>query len=515
MSTVPSNTRAIVSGDMVRPIDEVSRRASHIAFGLNRLSIGPGTAVAILMRNAISFVEVTQGITMLGAYAVPLNWHLAPPEIKYVLGDCAAQVLFVHADLLDLVPPSVLVDNKVNVIVVRTPDEVCKAYQVSPAKAAVPSGMLELESWIGLQQAWTIPPVPAPESVIYTSGTTGKPKGVRRNPPTAEQRRHLDTMREQVYGLRAGIRLLVPAPMYHAAPNVFAMAGAKVAEHLVLMPKFDAEDFLRLVEQHRITNIVTVPTMFVRLLRLPEAVRRRYDLSSLRMVHHAAAPCPPDVKLAMIEWFGPIIHEWYGTTESSVVTVCNSEEWLSHPGTVGRPIPGARIEVVGEDGVVLPPGSPGELYVGLDFLPDFTYHNRNDDRQQIGRNGLITGGDIGYLDADGFLFLCDRKKDMVISGGVNIYPSEVEAALLSMPAVLDCAVIGIPDAEFGEAVMALVVQDGSTDEAAIRKELSQRLARFKLPKAIEFRDSLPRDDAGKLLKRRLREPYWENATRAI
>jgi len=515
MSTGQSQPRAIVSSAMVRPADEVARRASHIAFGLNRLGIGPGTAVAILMRNAVSFIEVSQGITMLGAWAVPLNWHLASPEIEYVLGDCAAKVLFVHADLLDLVPPSVLVDNRVTVIVARTPEDICQAYHVSSAKAAIPSGMLELEGWIDGQQPWVQPSVPAPESIIYTSGTTGKPKGVRRNPPSAEQRRRLDIMREEVYGLRPGIRLMVPAPLYHAAPNVFAMAGAKVADRLVLMPKFDAEDFLRLIEQHRITNIVTVPTMFVRLLRLPKSVRQRYDLSSLRMVHHAAAPCPPDVKRAMIEWFGPIIHEWYGTTESSVVTVCNSEEWLSHPGTVGRAIPGARIEVVGEDGALLPPGIPGELYVGLDFLPDFTYHNRNDDRQQIGRNGLITGGDIGYLDADGFLFLCDRKKDMVISGGVNIYPSEIEAALLSMPAVQDCAVIGIPDAEFGEAVMALVVQDGSTDEAAIRKELAQRLARFKLPKTIEFRNSLPRDDAGKLLKRRLREPYWENTTRAI
>lgn len=514
MST-QSDARAIVSGATIRPIDEVSHRASLIAFGLNRLGIGPGTAVAILMRNAISFIEVSQGTAMLGAWAVPLNWHLAPPEIEYVLGDCAARVLFVHADLLDLVPSSVLTDKRLTVIVAHTPEEVRLAYRVPPTKAAAPSGTLDLEDWIGAQQAWTEPPVPAPESIIYTSGTTGKPKGVRRNPPTAEQRRRLDAMREQVYGLRQGIRLLVPAPLYHAAPNVFAMAGAKVADRLVLMPKFDAEDFLRLVEQHRITNIVTVPTMFVRLLRLPEAVRRRYDLSSLRMVHHAAAPCPPDVKRAMIEWFGPIIHEWYGTTESSVVTVCNSEEWLSHPGTVGRAIPGARIEVVGEDGVILPPGSPGELYVGLDFLPDFTYHNRNDDRQQIGRNGLITGGDIGYLDADGFLFLCDRKKDMIISGGVNIYPSEIEAALLSMPAVLDCAVIGIPDPEFGEAVMALVVQDGRTDEAAIREELAQRLARFKLPKLIEFRDSLPRDDAGKLLKRRLREPYWEKTAQAM
>jgi long-chain acyl-CoA synthetase len=281
------------------------------------------------------------------------------------------------------------------------------------------------------------------------------------------------------------------------------------------MPKFDAESLLQLIEQHRVTSIVMVPTMFVRLLRLPLEVRRRYDISSLRSVHHAAAPCPPDVKHAMIEWFGPIIHEWYGTTESSVVTACNSEEWLAHPGTVGRAIKGARIEIVDDHGAIAPPGQPGELYVGLDFYPDFTYHKRDDDRRQIGRNGLITGGDVGYLDEDGYLFLCDRKKDMVISGGVNIYPSEIESALLSIAAVHDCAVIGIPDPEYGEAVFAVVVQDGSIDEATIRDVLAKRLARYKLPKTIEFRDSLPRDDAGKLLKRSLREPYWRDATRQI
>lgn len=508
-------SREIISGANRRPIVAVNDRAARIASGLAALGIGPGTAVAILMRNEISFIEISLGTAMLGAWAVPLNWHLAPPEIEYVLDDCAAKVLLVHADLLDLVPQAALNSRRFTVIVADTPAEVCQAYGVAAAKAMAPAGMTRFDAWLAAQPVWDKPAVPAPESIIYTSGTTGKPKGVRRNPPTAAQRARLEQMREQVYGLRAGIRLLVPAPLYHAAPNVFAIAGARVADSLVLMPKFDAEDLLRLIEQHRISNIVMVPTMFVRLLRLPEVVRRRYDLSSLRAVHHAAAPCPPDVKRAMIDWFGPIIHEWYGTTESSVVTVCDSAEWLSHPGTVGRAIAGARIEVVGENGGLLPAGEPGELYVGLDFLPDFTYHNRDEDRRQIGRNGLITGGDIGYLDADGFLFLCDRKKDMVISGGVNIYPTEIEAALLSIAAVQDCAVFGIPDAEFGEAVMAVVVQDGSSNEAAIRDILAARLARFKLPKVIEFRDSLPRDDAGKLLKRRLREPYWQNAERRI
>jgi long-chain acyl-CoA synthetase len=507
--------RVIISGADTRTHDRVLDRIARVATGLAKLGVGPGVAVAILMRNDISFLEASAGAARLGAYAVPLNWHLAPAEIAYVLGDCEARVLVAHADLLELVPPSLIESGKIAVIVVDTPVELQSAYGLAADKCAARPDAVRWEPWIVAHEPRSEAAAVPPESVIYTSGTTGKPKGVRRNPPTPEQRRHIELMREQVYGLRPGIRLLVPAPLYHAAPNVFAMRGIQVADALILMPKFDAESLLQLIEQHRVTSIVMVPTMFVRLLRLPEPVRRRYDLSSLQSVHHAAAPCPPDVKRAMIEWFGPIIHEWYGTTESSVVTACNSEEWLAHPGTVGRAIPGARIEIVDENGAVAPPGQPGELYVGLDFYPDFTYHKRDDDRRQIGRNGLITGGDIGYLNEEGFLFLCDRKKDMVISGGVNIYPSEIESALLSIPAVHDCAVFGIPDPEYGEAVFAIVVQDGSTDEASIRKVLATRLARYKLPKLIEFREELPRDDAGKLLKRSLREPYWRDAPRQI
>jgi len=515
MTDQPIRDRVVVSGDNARSYQMVADRIARVASGLAQLGVAAGAAVAILMRNDIAFLEASGGAGRLGAYAVPLNWHLAADEIAYVLGDCEASVLIAHADLLDLVPPSVIAATNIVVIVVDTPAEVQLAYGLAADKCVAPPGAVRWESWIAghepRNQAATAPP----ESVIYTSGTTGKPKGVRRNPPTPEQRRAIELMREQVYGLRPGIRLLVPAPLYHAAPNVFAMSGIQVADALILMPKFDAESLLQLIEQHRVTSIVMVPTMFVRLLRLPAAVRDRYDVSSLRSVHHAAAPCPPDVKRAMIGWFGPIIHEWYGTTESSVVTACNSEEWLAHPGTVGRPIEGARVEIVDDNGAIAPPGQPGELYVGLDFYPDFTYHNRDDDRRLIGRDGLITGGDVGYFDEDGYLFLCDRKRDMVISGGVNIYPSEIESALLSIAAISDCAVIGIPDPEFGEAVFAIVVQDGSTDEATIRDVLAVRLARYKLPKVIEFRESLPRDDAGKLLKRRLREPYWRDAARQI
>lgn len=507
--------RVVISGDNIRTEDQISDRVARIAGGLARLGLRPGDAFAILMRNDISFLEACAGAARLGAYAVPLNWHLAPDEIAYVLEDCEAKALVVHTDLLDLVPQTLLRNRSFMVLVADTPEEVRSAYKIPAEQYSAWVGIKPWETWISEQVPLAHSAPAPPESIIYTSGTTGRPKGVRRNPPTPVQRQQIEVMREKVYGLRPGIRLLIPAPLYHAAPNVFAMRGLQVADVVVLMPKYDAEEFLRLIEKHRISTIVMVPTMFVRLLRLPEDARRRYDISSLQAVYHAAAPCPPDIKRAMIEWFGPIIHEWYGTTESSVVTSCNSEEWLSHPGTVGRAIEGARIEVVDEKGNLLPPGEAGELYVGLDFYPDFTYHRRDGDRQQIGRNGLITGGDVGYLDRDGYLFLCDRRKDMVISGGVNIYPSEIEAALLNIPAIQDCAVIGIPDPEYGEAVHAIVVQDGTTTEAAIRAVLTGALAKFKVPKTIEFRDHLPRDDAGKLLKRRLREPYWANEQRRI
>ncbi len=507
--------RLFVSGASLRTGDQVFDRISRVASALRKLGVGPGGAVAVLMRNDITFLEASAGASRLGAYVVPLNWHLASEEIAFVLDDCDASVLVVHADLLALVPTDSL--EGVGVIVVDTPAEVRTAYGIALDKClAAQHGHLLWDDWIAGGTGGDDAIVPAaPESVIYTSGTTGRPKGVRRNAPTPEQRDRIDVMRENVYGLRPGIRLIVPAPLYHGAPNVFALRALQIASAVVLMPKFEAEEFLRLVEQYRITSAVMVPTMFVRLLRLPQEVRKQYDLSSLKTVHHAAAPCPPDVKRAMIEWFGPIIHEWYGTTESSVVTACNSEEWLAHPGTVGRPIEGARIEVVGDDGALVPTGQPGELYVGLSFYPDFTYHKRDAERREISRNDLITGGDIGYLNQDGYLFLCDRKKDMIISGGVNVYPSEIEAALLTLPAIQDCAVFGVPDPEYGESVMALVVQDGSTDESRIRVELSQILARYKMPKTVEFRNSLPRDDAGKLLKRRLREPYWHQTKRQI
>lgn len=506
------------SGDRLTTRRALHQRAARAASGYAALGVRPGDAVAILMRNDIAFLEASLAASQLGAYAVPLNWHFTAAELAYVIDDCDAKVLVVHADLLGLLD-GVELPAQLQTLVVRTPPEICHAFGLAEESASPPRGSIEWDGWLEQKPLWDRPAPAGLESIIYTSGTTGKPKGVRRRPPTPEQQARTQQLREQVYGLVGAVRLILPAPLYHGAPNVVAMRAARMADSLVLMPRFDAEELLALIQRHRATSVLMVPTMFVRLLRLPQAVRDRYDVSSLRTVCHAAAPCPPDVKRAMIEWWGPIISEWYGTTETSAVTFCDSAQWLAHPGTVGRALPGARVEILGEDGQPVPQGETGEIYMGLDFYPDFTYHKREEDRRRVERGGLVTGGDIGYLDRDGFLFLCDRKRDMIISGGVNIYPNEIESVLLAHPEVMDCAVIGIPDAEFGESVLALIVpthgNGGGDLLARLQAHLGASLARYKMPRRIEWRERLPRDDAGKLLKRRLREPYWEGVRRSI
>jgi long-chain acyl-CoA synthetase len=309
----------------------------------------------------------------------------------------------------------------------------------------------------------------------------------------------------------------LPGPLYHSAPNAFGLRAGRLGGALVLMPRFEPEEFLALIEAQRIDTIFMVPTMFIRLMKLPQTVRSRYDMSSLRHVIHAAAPCPPEVKRAMIAWWGPVIHEFYGSTESGAVTFASSADALNKPGTVGRIAPGAELRFVGDDGELLPQGAVGEIYSRIAGLPDFTYHNRPEKRAEIERDGFITSGDVGYIDADGYVFICDRKRDMVISGGVNIYPAEIEAALHGFPGVHDCAVFGIPDDEFGEALMAVVeLQPGVTlDVAAIRAGLKTRLAGYKVPKHVEIAAELPREDSGKIFKRRLRDPYWTKAGRRI
>src|SRR6202000_289241 len=381
-----------------------------------------------------------------------------------------------HTDLLHQLRGSIASD--VTVLSAPPPPEILANYKIDRDLLVRPDFARDLEPWIAEQAPYDGPAVPQPQNMIYTSGTTGHPKGVRRNAPTPEQAVSLERMRAMIYGLRPNIRGLLPGPLYHSAPNSFGIRTGRLGGALVLMPRFEAEEFLRLVEAERIDTIFMVPTMFIRLMKLPEATRRKYDMSLLRHIIHAAAPCPADIKRAMIEWWGPIIYEFYGSTESSAVPFAHSGDAFSKPRTVGKISPGAELKFIGDGGVELPQGEIGEIYSRIPAHPDFTYHNKPEKRAEIERDGFVPSGDVGYIDPDGYVFICDRKRDMVISGGVNIYPAEIEAALHAVPGVHDCAVFGIPDDEFGEALMAVVEPqaDATLEIAAIRAHLKASLA---------------------------------------
>jgi long-chain acyl-CoA synthetase len=492
-------------GERFTTYPELFGRALRATRGLSELGVGAGDRVALLLRNSIEFLEASIATVPLGASAVPINWHWRGDEIAHVLLDSGAKVLVLHADLWPAIAPSV-------------PDGV--ALVVVPSEGSGPEpprGALSWPEWLAQSEPWSQPPEGAPIGIIYTSGTTGRPKGVVRTPATDSQREATQALLGEIFQLAPGERTVIPAPMYHTAPNVYALASAIRGMDMTIMTSFDAEEFLRIVGEHRVTVVQMVPTMFVRLLALPEETRRGYDVSSLRWLVHAAAPCPPEVKRAMIDWLGPIVAEYYGSTETGPVVFCTSEEWLAHPGTVGRPIERAVVKVLDEQGAELPAGESGEVYVWLDVWPDFTYEGDDEKRRQIERDGLVSCGDVGYLDADGYLHLNDRRSDMVISGGVNVYPAEVEACLLSMRGIRDCAVFGIPDDEFGEVLAAHVELDDGIRLTAdqIREHVRARLAGYKTPRLVEFSRALPREDSGKIFKRRLRDPYWRGRERAI
>ena len=515
MSETPDLFLGIISGDQRRSHVDVASRAARIAGGLHKLGVGQGASVCILMRNDIAFIEAAYAAMRLGAYGVPVNWHFKPEEINYILKDSGTSVLIGHADMLHPLRKSIPAG--VTVLSVPTPPEILATYRIDRDHLVTPAFAIDFEPWLAQQAPYDGPLVPQPQNMIYTSGTTGNPKGVRRDAPTPEQSAAAERMRGMIYGLRPGVRALLPGPLYHSAPNSFGIRSGRLGGALVIMPRFEPEEFLQLIEHEKIDTIFMVPTMFIRLMRLPEQVRRKYDMSSLRHIIHAAAPCPPDVKRAMIEWWGPVIYEFYGSTESGAVTFANSEDALKKPGTVGKISPGAELRFVGDDGRALPQGEIGEIYSRIAANPDFTYHNKPEKRAEIERDGFITSGDVGYIDGDGYVFICDRKRDMVISGGVNIYPAEIESVLHAAQGVHDCAVFGIPDEEFGEALMAVVEpQRGvSLDVAAIRRQLKASLADYKVPKHVEVQQNLPREDSGKIFKRRLRDPYWERAGRRI
>jgi len=507
----------VVSGDRSISQAELMANAARAAGGFDRLGLGANDTVAMMLRNDFAFFEAVFGAGLIGAYSTPINWHYKADEAGYIVRDCDAKVLVVHADLLPQIQGSI--PEGVHVLVVPTPPEIQSAYRIPADQAAVPAGHTYWEAWLAEQPLWREPPPALRTNIIYTSGTTGRPKGVRREPATLEMAAQIDRMVSTIFDVRPGEerRTVVTGPVYHSAPNLYAIMNVRDGGLTILQPRFDPEELLQMIERHRITHLHMVPTMFVRLLKLPKEVRERYDLSSLKFVVHAAAPCAPEVKRQMIEWWGPVINEYYGGTETGGAVFHTAEEALRKPGTVGRAIAGAVVRVYDEQGRPLPPGEVGEIYLRISNWPDFTYHKQDELRRECEHDGLITCGDVGWLDEEGYLFISDRKKDMVISGGVNIYPAEIESVLITMPGVADCGIFGIPDEEFGEALCAFVQPQPGTELGAdqVRSWLRQHMANYKVPKVVEFRSELPREDSGKIFKRKLREPYWADVGRRI
>jgi long-chain acyl-CoA synthetase len=507
----------IISGNREVTQAQLLGNVARAAAGFAAAGIGFEDTVAIMLRNDFPFFEASIAANSLGAHAVPINWHFQAEEANYILNDSQAKALVIHADLLPQVRERI--PDGVRIFVVPTPPEIRKAYGIAESLCDIPQGLAVWEYWLNEQEPQKLAPPPPPSSMIYTSGTTGNPKGVRREPFTAESSAKFVEMVAYAFGLKpdGNFRTVITGPMYHAAPNAYALWAAKNGGFCILQPRFDAEELLQLIDQYRITHLHMVPTMFVRLLKLPDEIKSKFDLSSLEFVVHAAAPCAPMVKRQMIEWWGPVINEYYGGSETGAVAFNTSEEALRKPGTVGRAVKDAEICIYDAEGKRLGPNQVGEIYVWLSGFPDFTYNRAEAKRREAERDGLVCIGDMGFLDEDGYLFLCDRKHDLVISGGVNIYPAEIEAALISMPEVNDCAVFGIPDEEFGESLCAYIEMMPETllNAEAVKGFLSTRLARYKVPKLIEFMAELPREDSGKIFKRKLRAPYWENAGRQI
>jgi long-chain acyl-CoA synthetase len=489
-------TASLYFNDVVRDGETLRERGLRLAGGLRALGLREGDVVAVLLRNDPAYADVIHACRIAGTYYCPLNWHFTPSEIGFILADCGARVVIGHGDLLEAAA-NVLPDG---VTVLRT----------GPG-AGGENAFADYEAWLAAQPAYDGPPVSPRGLMGYTSGTTGRPKGVLREPvPLDELPAQQAAIRElvrTVYGIEDGCRTLLSAPLYHSAPASIAQHTLLYGERLVLAPRFDAEQTLALIERHRADVTYLTPTMYVRMLRLSDAVWKRYDTSSLRFVASTGAPCAPDVKRAIIARFGPVVHETYASTEAGLITVASSADALARPGTAGRPAGAAQVRIIDESGRACAPGEIGMIYGRQPAYPDFTYHNLSDARRAIERDGLVTLGDMGYLDADGYLFVCDRGADMVLSGGVNVYPAEIEHALLRLPGVLDCAVIGVPDAEFGERLHAFVQPEPGAELAPERlaAELRRVLAGYKVPRTFAFAESLPRDDNGKIAKRRLRE----------
>ncbi len=479
-----------------RELDELSNQGAHL---FRALGLKPGDHIAFLMENRLAFMEIAWAAQRSGLYYTAISRYLTKNEIAYIIKDCGAKVFITSPKCAE----------QVRELVTGAADE--------PLFFMLDEAEPGFRSWD--KEAAAQPRAPIADEVagydmLYSSGTTGRPKGIKKafeNSRIDQPNPFLRVLCADMCGMNADSIYLSPAPLYHAAPLRFNMMVTVLGGTSIIMEHFDAEEFLRLVETHKVTQSQLVPTMFVRMLKLPDEVRTRYDVSSLKGAIHAAAPCPIDVKARMIDWWGPILIEYYAGSEGNGVTVCTSEQWLAHRGSVGRAVVG-KVKILGENGEEMPTGEIGSVYFA--DAPQFTYHNDPEKTQRAYNDkGWSTLGDVGYLDADGFLYLTDRKSYMIISGGVNIYPQETEDVLITHPDVADVAVFGVPNEEMGEEVKA-VVQPHDMSRAG--KELEQQLILFcrehlsaiKCPRSIDFEPELPRTPTGKLIKRHLRERYW-------
>jgi long-chain acyl-CoA synthetase len=498
-------------GDQEVTPEEMSARSAAVAGAMVAAGLKEGDTVALMLRNEPALIDIMLAARQLGLYFTPLNWHFKSEEAAHIIRDCGAKALFTHTDLFQQIADGIPPD--VPVFALRPHPLTIAAYSIQDAATQIPNGASDwaaaVSQAVPLATSATIPR----GMIAYTSGTTGTPKGVRRLPPSPEEASVFAERIAQMFQLGLGLapdaRCLISAPLYHSAPCVAVLMIAQFGAWLRLEPKFDAQSTLATIERLRITHPYLVPTMYVRLLRLPEDVRNKYDLSSVKFVSSTGAPCAPDVKRAMIDWWGDVINETYAASETGYLTAISSAEARLRPGSAGRPIEGVSIKIVDDEGNEVAAGVIGKIYARHFGTPFFTYINREGDRKAIEHDGYVTVGDIGYLDDEGYLYVSDRRTDLVLSGGVNIYPAEIENVLISMPGVADCAVFGVPDAEFGQALVAAVQTHGEALLTAqeVQAFLAKKLANFKVPRIIEFRDTLPREDTGKIFKRRLQEEY--------
>jgi long-chain acyl-CoA synthetase len=481
--------------------------ANQVSNGLRALGVGVGDQVTTVLPNGFEQVSVGLAGLQSGLYTTTVNWHLVGPEIAYIVNDSETRVLIVH--------------ERFAAEAGRVLDEITVPASHRFAVGDVP-GFRPFAELVDGQPTTRPDERTTGAPMFYTSGTTGRPKGVRRA---------LLPLDPDVFGANSGWLFslfgiephddgvhITQAPLYHTAVNGWTMTSLHYGHTAVLMDKWTPVGALERYERYHVTQSHMVPTMFNRMLSLPEEERTRYDLSSLRQMIHAAAPCPVETKRRMLEWWGPVIWEYYAATEGGG-TVVSPQDWLAHPGTVGKPWPSSQVIVVDSDGNEVPPGVAGTIYMKMG-AGSFEYFK---DKEKTDKNRLRdfwTVGDVGYFDEEGWLYLNDRATDMIIAGGVNIYPAEIEGALVQHPKIADVAVFGIPHADLGEEIKAVVeLVDGETGGPELADEIlrwaATQLARYKLPRSVDFVEALPRDPNGKLYKRRLRDPYWEGRTRAI